>query len=416
MSLARAFTLSNGIRMPYVGLGTYRVRDQATLETCLLEALQAGYRLIDTASVYRNEAAIGHSLKRILEQNLVPGLTRQDIFLTSKLAPKDQGYDACLQAVEESLKNLQVDYIDLYLIHWPGTAKLKLPDPQNAINRTESWRALEDLYHARKLRAIGVSNYTLKHLTELVERPLQTHQHQLASAAGHTTVQDQLSSSLSSSPAGLLDNAHGHARTMVIPHVHQFELHPRLFQRDLVEYCKNHRIQVQAYSSLGEGRLVSLTPPPPPPMDAHYNNTPMPGALDIMPDLIRKYFSVSQDQSKLSGQDMDPQSIQRTWAIPSDDMEGVITTSSTTKATNNDNRSDVEISQSEYTRRSAQILLRWGLQHGAVVIPKSTHPERIRNNIDLFSFEIDMADMNALDAYSMQGERTRYCWDPTDVF
>jgi len=270
-----------------------------------------------------------------------------------------------------------------------STAKLKLPDPQNAINRTESWRALEDLYHAKKLRAIGVSNYTLKHLTELVERPHQTHQHPLASAAGHTTAQDQLSSS-SSSPAGLFGNAHGHARTMVIPHVHQFELHPRLFQRDLVEYCQNHRIQVQAYSSLGEGRLVSLTPPPPPPMDAHYNNTPMPGALDIMPDLIRKYFSVSRDQSELSGQNMDPQSIQRTWATPSDDMEGVITTSSTTKATNNDNGSDIEISQSEYTRRSAQILLRWGLQHGAVVIPKSTHPERIRNNIDLFSFEIDI--------------------------
>jgi membrane-anchored protein YejM (alkaline phosphatase superfamily) len=116
----------------------------------------------------------------------------------------------------------------------------------------------------------------------------------------------------------------------------------------------------------------------------------MPGALDIMPDLIRKYFSVSRDQSELSGQNMDPQSIQRTWATPSDDMEGVITTSSTTKATNNDNGSDIEISQSEYTRRSAQILLRWGLQHGAVVIPKSTHPERIRNNIDLFSFEIDI--------------------------
>ncbi|KAI8599785.1 organophosphate reductase [Dissophora ornata] len=86
MSIARrAYTLSNGVRMPYVGLGTYRVRDQTTLDTCILEALRSGYRLIDTATVYRNEAAIGNILKKIFEENLVPGLTRQDIFLTSKL-------------------------------------------------------------------------------------------------------------------------------------------------------------------------------------------------------------------------------------------------------------------------------------------------------------------------------------------
>ncbi|KAG0227770.1 hypothetical protein BGX31_006848 [Mortierella sp. GBA43] len=386
MSLAKAFTLSNGVRMPYVG---------------------------HTAAVYRNEVAIGNSLKQILDQNLVPGLTRQDIFLTSKLAPKDQGYDACFQAVQESLRNLQVDYIDLYLIHWPGTAKLKLPDPQNAINRTESWRALEDLYHAKKLRAIGVSNYTLKHLTELVERPHQSQPHDPSLEI----------SSTAAPPETWIQ----HARTMVIPHVHQFELHPRLYQRDLVDYCQHHRIQVQAYSSLGEGRLIALTPPPPPTMDAHYNKTPMPGALDIMPDLIRKYFSVSDDQREMSGLDMDSQRIQKTWEESDDTMEGILPTSSSTTTTRvtpttatgfskNDDDSDIEISPAEYSRRSAQILLRWGLQHGAVVIPKSTNLERIRNNIDLFSFEIDSADMNALDAYSIQGEKTRYCWDPTDVY
>ncbi|KAF9153650.1 hypothetical protein BG015_002966 [Linnemannia schmuckeri] len=349
MAVPRNYTLSNGIQMPSVGLGTYRVRDQATLDTCVLEALRAGYRLIDTATVYRNEAAIGNSLKRIFEQNLVPGLTRQDIFLTSKLA------------VTDSLRNLQVDYIDLYLIHWPGTARLKLPDPQNAINRMESWRALEDLYHAKKLRAIGVSNYTLAHLAQLVERPHNSH------ATHHPSIQGSTTAAAAAAPL---------ARTMVIPHVHQFEMHPRLFQKQLVDYCQHHRIQVQAYSSLGESRLVSLTPPPPPAMDSNYNTAPLPGALDIMPGLIRKYFAhVTSTASQLSEEE----------------------------------------EKEEYPRRAAQILLRWGLQHGAIVIPKSTHPERIRNNFDLFSFAIDAQDMAALDAYSVEGERTRYCWDSTKV-
>ncbi|CAO3572737.1 unnamed protein product [Mortierella alpina] len=366
--VARSYTLSNGIQMPSVGLGTYRVRDQDTLDTCILEALRAGYRLIDTAAVYKNEAAIGNSIKRILEQNLVPGLTRADIFLTSKLAPKDQGYDACYKAVLDSLKNLQMDYIDLYLIHWPGTAKLKLPDPQNATNRMESWHALEDLYHAKKLRSIGVSNYTVRHLTQLVERPRHDHH-------------DHHPATLSSTDRSIAPTSTPSlARTMVVPHVHQFEMHPRLLQRDLLEFCHHHRIQVQAYSSLGEGRLISLTPPPPPAMDAHYNNAPLPGALDIMPDLIRKYFA-----PLLQPVDLGP-------VIDDDEQR-----------------------KADYSRRSAQILLRWGLQHGAVVIPKSTQPNRIRNNLDLFSFEIDADDMSALDAYSVEGQRTRYCWDPTEV-
>ncbi|KAG9062755.1 hypothetical protein KI688_005061 [Linnemannia hyalina] len=234
--------------------------------------------------------------------------------------------------VTDSLRNLQVDYIDLYLIHWPGTAKLKLPDPQNAINRMESWRALEGLYHAKKLRAIGVSNYTLAHLAQLIERPHKSH----APHQNSTTTATETAAPL--------------ARTMVIPHVHQFEMHPRLFQKPLVDYCQAHRIQVQAYSSLGESRLVSLTPPPPPAMDSNYNTAPLPGALDIMPGLIRKYFA----------------HVTSTTAHLSEEEE-----------------------KEEYPRRAAQILLRWGLQHGAVVIPKSTHPERIRNNIDLFSFAID---------------------------
>ncbi|KAF9951430.1 hypothetical protein BGZ72_007045 [Mortierella alpina] len=374
--VARTYTLSNGIQMPSWARTGFVIKTRSTpaywRHSKLDIALSPWYpmapflSLTDTAAVYRNEAEIGNSIKRILEQNLVPGLTRADIFLTSKLAPKDQGYDACYKAVLDSLENLQVDYIDLYLIHWPGTAKLKLPDPQNAKNRMESWHALEDLYHAKKLRSIGVSNYTVKHLTQLVERSRHDHQH-------HPT----LSTNASITQSGTQSSA----RTIVVPHVHQFEMHPRLLQRDLLGFCGHHRIQVQAYSSLGEGRLIALTPPPPPAMDAHYNSAPMPGALDIMPDLIRKYFYSQQAPV---------------------DLGPVI--------------DDEEQRKADYSKRSAQILLRWGLQHGAVVIPKSTRPERIRNNMDLFSFEIDVDDMNALDAYSVEGQRARYCWDPTDVY
>ncbi|KAF9584682.1 hypothetical protein BGW38_005579 [Lunasporangiospora selenospora] len=364
---ARFYTLSNGVRMPSVGLGTYRVREQGALDACILEALRSGYRLIDTATVYRNEAQIGNSLKKIFENDLVPGLTRQDIFLVSKLAPKDQGYDACYQAVQDSLRQLQVDYIDLYLIHWPGTAKLKLPNAQNAINRMESWRALEDLYHAKKLRSIGVSNYTIRHLSELIERPHHSHSY------SHSSAESPIATP--SSPA----------RTMVIPHVHQFEMHPRLFQQELVEYCQAHRIQVQAYSSLGEGRLIVQTAPLPPPDDPYYNEKPVPGALEVMPDLIRKYFpGSSATLSKKNG-------------MMIDGLEPAL------------------ISESEYSKRSAQILLRWGLQHQAVVIPKSTHPQRVRDNFDLFSFEIEPSDMALLDSYSTKGHRVRYCWDPTEV-
>ncbi|KAF9352488.1 hypothetical protein BGX26_009720 [Mortierella sp. AD094] len=384
-------------------VGTYRVRDQATLDTCLLEALRSGYRLIDTASVYRNEVAIGNSLKRILEENLVPGLTRQDIFLTSKLAPKDQGYEACYQAVLESLQNLQVDYIDLYLIHWPGTARLKLSHPQNSINRMGSWHALEDLYLAKKLRAIGVSNYTLTHLTQLVERPRHLdHSH----SQEDDTTTSTLATTLEAGSETQQTQRPMPARTMVIPHVHQFELHPRLLQKDIIQFCQHHKIQVQAYSSLGEGRLISLTPPPPPAMDPHYNTTPMPGALDIMPDLIRKYFPGTGDESGLGDLHNDVVESEATLDMNMDvdvDVKSVVVMESDA------------LRQKEYSKRAAQILLRWGLQHGAVVIPKSTHPERIRDNINLFGFELDSADMNVLDAYSVQGERTRYCWDPTDV-
>ncbi|KAG0348861.1 hypothetical protein BG004_003905 [Podila humilis] len=338
-------------------VGTYRVRDQDTLDACVLEALKSGYRLI---------------------------------------APKDQGYDACHQAVLDSLKNLQLDYIDLYLIHWPGTAKLKLPDPQNAINRMESWHALEDLYHDRKLHAIGVSNYTLSHLSELIERPYKNHNsfdHPNNNTIGGIGASPPLSSTLGQQQQ--LQQQHHHqqqqsrgARTMVMPHVHQFELHPRLFQRELVEYCQTHRIQVQAYSSLGEGRLIVRS--------KFVDNVA--ASLDILPDLIQKYFPRPITQEDNGGNDItDPTTGIVGVGVGDGDVDDMnigsmdLDTYPIIVETDDDD-------PAVYAQKAARILLRWGLQHGAVVIPKSSHPTRIKSNIDLFSFEIDPSNiMNFLE-------------------
>ncbi|KAI8377979.1 NADP-dependent oxidoreductase domain-containing protein [Radiomyces spectabilis] len=130
------------------------------------------------------------------------------------LAPQHQGYEACYQAVNDSLKRFNLDYFDLYLIHWPGTSKTKLQDPVNQENRMGSYGALEQLYKESKLRQIGVSNYTAKHLQHLLS---------------HCSIR---------------------------PHVHQFELHPCLYQPEVLSLCRENSIQIQAYSSLGEGRLI----------------------------------------------------------------------------------------------------------------------------------------------------------------
>ncbi|KAI8339199.1 NADP-dependent oxidoreductase domain-containing protein [Chlamydoabsidia padenii] len=186
------------------------------LKPVVTQAIRSGYRLIDTATVYKNENALGSILKDIFTDSTF-NIRRSDLFITSKLSPQHQGYDNCYQAVMDSLDKLGLDYLDLYLIHWPGTSKTKLSDPVNQKNRTESYRALETLYKEGKIKQIGISNYTTTHL-----------QH-------------------------LLENA------SITPHVHQFELHPCLHQPDLLKLCQQHNIQVQAYSSLGEGKLIDGT-------------------------------------------------------------------------------------------------------------------------------------------------------------
>eukprot|EP01114_Cavostelium_apophysatum_P020302 TRINITY_DN6767_c0_g1_i3.p1 TRINITY_DN6767_c0_g1~~TRINITY_DN6767_c0_g1_i3.p1 ORF type:complete len:245 (-),score=55.21 TRINITY_DN6767_c0_g1_i3:294-1028(-) len=162
----------------------------------------------DTASIYRNEELVANGI----EKSKVP---REDIFITSKLKPEDHGYDKAIKACNESLEKLRTTYLDLYLIHWPGKKGLKTDSKMNAVHRKESWRALETLYKEGKCKAIGVSNYTKAHLEELLEA------------------------------------------CTVIPHVNQVEYHPYLTQTDLLSFCREKGIQLEAYSSLGQGELVA---------------------------------------------------------------------------------------------------------------------------------------------------------------
>lgn len=130
-------------KMPPIGLGTWQIQSAKEINKVLDAALEAGYRFIDTAQVYKNEEKIGDALKELLPKH---GLKREDIFITSKLAPINQGEENCEKSVLQSLKNLQTDYLDLFLIHWPGAGKLRADNPANSVNRMNSWKILENLY------------------------------------------------------------------------------------------------------------------------------------------------------------------------------------------------------------------------------------------------------------------------------
>lgn len=203
-------TLSNGIKMPKLGLGTYKMLEEH-VKVAIPAALSAGYRLLDTATSYRNEQHVG---KTLLEELRRCGMDRKEVFVTSKLQTADQGYEAATKAIATSLERLGLTYIDLYLIHWPGVSGMEPNDPQNSQMRRGSWKALEEALAAGKLRAIGVSNYMVSHLKEMEEY------------------------------------------ATVMPMVNQFELHPLYYPEDLIRYCQTHNIVIQAYSSLGRGKLI----------------------------------------------------------------------------------------------------------------------------------------------------------------
>lgn len=265
--------LNNGIEIPSLGFGVFKVKEGDEVFRSVLEALEAGYRLIDTAAIYGNEEGVGRAIK-------ASGLKREEIFLTTKLWNTDQGYDKAFKAFETSLKKLDTDYVDLYLIHWPGKDKF-----------VESYKALEKLYKDKKVRAIGVCNFHIHHLEELM------------------------------------------AETEVVPAMNQIELHPLMNQREILNFCKEKGIQVEAWGPLMQGK----------------------GDLEaqVFVDLGKKY-----------------------------------------------------------SKSPAQVILRWHHQNGVLAIPKSVTPSRIRENIDIFDFELSDEDMKKIDAHN---ENRRLSADP-DTF
>ena len=198
--LQGTFELHNGVQMPYFGLGVYLSEDGQEVVNAVKWAIESGYRHVDTASIYKNEEGVGQGIK---EANV----SREDIFVVSKVWNDDQGYDSTLSAFDESLKRLDLEYLDLYLIHWPTKGKYK-----------ETWRALEHLYKEKKVRAIGVSNFMQHHLEDLLET------------------------------------------AEITPMVNQMEFHPYLVQKELIDYCESHKIQYEAWSPMMQGRIFDLEP------------------------------------------------------------------------------------------------------------------------------------------------------------
>ena len=214
--LKQSVTLHNGLKMPLLGFGTYRLKKES-VEDPVRYALSSGYRHIDTASVYRNEQFIGKIINQNNDETKSVSNTNvqsKDIFITTKLAPKDHGYEKASAAIDESIKNLGISPIDLFLVHWPGVSGKKPDDPETPSMRLETWRALEQALDEGKVRAIGVSNFTSRHLIHLL------------------------------------------TNCRIKPHVNQIELHPLCPQTEMIELCKTHQIQVVAYSSLGVGELL----------------------------------------------------------------------------------------------------------------------------------------------------------------
>lgn len=263
--------LSNGVKMPCVGYGTWQTPDGDVARNSVRAAIEVGYRHIDTAAGYGNEASVGAGVRE-------SGVAREDLFITTKHWVADRGYEKTIAACEKSLQNLSMDYLDLYLIHWPCVEKVS---PNWEEINADTWRGFEKLYKDGKIRAIGVSNFLPNHMDSLI------------------------------------------ANSTIKPMVNQIEVHPGYYQPELVDYCKKQGITVQAWSPLGSGAVL-------------------------------KDPLLAQIAAK-------------------------------------------------YGKSVAQLCIRFALQQDIVALPKSTNPERIASNMDVFDFQISDEDFARIAAMPKTG-------------
>lgn len=194
-------TLHNGVQMPWFGIGVFKVEEGPELVNAVKTAITHGYRSIDTAAIYGNEEGVGQGIREGIQQ---ADISREDVFVTSKVWNADLGYESTIAAYETGLNKLGLEYLDLYLIHWPVEGKYK-----------EAWRALETLYKEGRVKAIGVSNFQIHHLEDLMKD------------------------------------------AEIKPMVNQVEYHPRLTQKELQAFCQEHDIQLEAWSPLMQGQLLN---------------------------------------------------------------------------------------------------------------------------------------------------------------
>lgn len=272
ISLQSTLKLNNGVEIPVLGLGVFRSPPGRRTQQAVLEALEVGYRHVDTAHIYGNERDVGEAIRR----SEVP---RDQVFVTSKLWNTDHGYDRTLRAFDKTLGELGFDQLDLYLVHWPVQGL-----------RKETWRAMETLQRDGRCRAIGVSNYTVRHLSELL------------------------------------------GSCQIPPAVNQVEFHPFLYQQQLLDFCTQSGIALEAYSPLAKAQKL-------------------------------------------------------------------------------DDRTLRAVAE-EHGRTPPQVMIRWGLQHGLIVIPKSVRKDRIRENAKVFDFHLSAGEMGTLDALN---EDLRTAWDPSQA-
>ena len=258
------YILENGVQIPAVGLGTWQTPDDETGYRAVLSALKLGYRHIDTAQGYRNEDIVGRAVRD-------SGISREEVFITSKLDNPNHGYDNTMRSFEETLQRLGTDYVDLFLIHWPNPLQYRSTWQQT---NAETWKAFEELCHAGKIRAIGISNFRQHHIDELLKT------------------------------------------AEITPMVNQIRLCPGDIQDELVNYCRERNILLEAYSPLGTGQI----------------------------------FKVAEMQSLAE----------------------------------------------KYHKSIAQICIRWSLQNGFLPLPKSVTAERIRENMDVFGFDLSDEDVGLI--------------------